>query len=53
MRGLKFHPSDEDLSPGTPINPRLPPNRVYSQHFCLGTGLSGGLPGADSPVTIP
>jgi hypothetical protein len=25
MQELKFHPSDEDLSPGTPINPRLPP----------------------------
>jgi hypothetical protein len=28
MRGLKFHPSDEDLSPGTPVHPRLPPDRV-------------------------
>jgi hypothetical protein len=25
MRGLKFLPSDEDLSLGTPVNPRLPP----------------------------
>jgi len=25
MRGLKFHPSDEDLSLGAPANPRLPP----------------------------
>ena len=24
LRGLKFHPSDEDLSPGTPMDPRLP-----------------------------
>jgi len=31
MRGLKFHPSDEDLSLGTPATPRLPPELFLPQ----------------------
>ena len=34
MRGLKFHPNDEGLSPGAPVKP--PPPSVLSFGICQG-----------------
>src|ERR1035438_671322 len=52
MRGLKFHPSDADLSLGTPSNPRLPPGCLPYEDQGFGVagagffGVASGFAGA-------